>query len=280
MNEQEETIDLRILLKVFTSYWVPIIIATIAAAAIGFSLAKFAIPKRYTSAALMYVENSASKQEDTVINANDITAAQKLVDTCQILFTSDSVFGELQKRFGDKYSSSALKDMVKIESVNGTAVLKVSVTSQAPDTSHQIAEALVEVASSEYHRIIKGGSIETVSPPTVPTTHNYPSTTRFALIGALIGLVLFYGLFFVKELVDTKVKPDDDLAQIYALPVFAEILDFETAGKGGYKYGKYGRYSSYDSDSKNEDRIYSDDSDDEHDIDYGEGAEEEDGKEK
>ena len=75
MSEQEQTIDLRVLLKVLTEHLIPIIIATFLAAAIGFSLAAFIIPKTYTSSALMYVENSSSKQEDTAVNVNDISAA-------------------------------------------------------------------------------------------------------------------------------------------------------------------------------------------------------------
>ena len=32
------------------------------------------------------------------------------------------------------------------------------------------------------------------------------------------------------EIVDTTIKPDDDLFKIYEVPVFGEIIDFETEG--------------------------------------------------
>ena len=38
------------------------------------------------------------------------------------------------------------------------------------------------------------------------------------------------------------IKPTDDLMQIYGIPVFAEIMDFELSDKGSYKYSSY--YSS------------------------------------
>lgn len=240
MNEQEETIDLRQLLKVFTEHFIPIIIVIILAAGIGFSAAKFIIPKRYTSEALMYVGNSASKQDDTAININDLNAAQKLVNTCQILFTSDHVLGELSERFNGKYTSRQLEGMVKIESVNNTEILRVSVETQDPKESYDMAGVLIELSVDEFQRVIKNGSIETVSSPTMPETHNYPSAMKFTLIAAAIGAVVSYGFFLIKELLDTKLKPDDDLTEIYDLPVFAEILDFEIADKAGYKYSKYG----------------------------------------
>ncbi len=258
MNEQEETIDLRVLLKVLTSHIIPIAAVTIAAALIGFVLAKFIVPKRYTSEALMYVENTSSKQDDTEININNITAAQKLVNTCQILFTSDYVFGELSSHFNGQYTKEELSKMVKIESVNSTEVLRVSIVSGSPQESYDIASELIVLVTNEFQRIIKGGSIETVSEPTLPEKHTYPSAMTFTAVGGLIGLVLTYGLFLVLELLDTKLKPDDDLTAMYELPVFAEILDFTTASRSGYKYSKY---SSYDS-APGSDLTYADEEND------------------
>ncbi len=288
MNDQEQTIDLRVLLKVLLEHILPILIVTALAAGIGFSLAKFVIPKKYTSTALMYVENTSGKQEDSTVNVNDLTAAQKLVNTCQILFTSNFVLGELNTAIDGKYTVSDLSKMIAIESVNSTEVLKITVTAASPTDAYDIANKLLILATDEFHRIIKGGSIETVSQPELPDTHTYPSAVRFAVIGGLIGLAVTYIFFLIKTLIDNKVKPEDDLAAMYNIPVFAEILDFETVGKGGkygyskygyskYGYSKYG-YSSYDSDIQEEEKLYSDDDGEEDDDD--EDSEEKDSGEK
>ncbi|MBR5087887.1 MAG: hypothetical protein IK093_00510 [Ruminiclostridium sp.] len=255
MNEQEGTLDLKKLLQVFTEHWLPIFIAAIAAAGIGFSLAKFVIPKRYTSEALMYVENSAAKRDDSSININDINAAQKLVNTCQILFTSNYVFDDLNAHFGNIYTNDQLRKMIKIESVNSTEVLRISVETRDPQESWNVANELVELASEEFKRIIKGGSIETVSPPVFPQKHTFPSALYFTAGGAVIGLVVLYIFFLIKDMLDTKVKPDDDLTAIYDLPVYAEILDFEAADKSGYR----SKYSGYKSGTYDEERVPEDD---------------------
>lgn len=255
MNEQDETIDLRRMLKAFTDHWIPVLICTVIAAGIGFSLARFIVPKRYTSEALMYVENSSSKQDDSTININDINAAQKLVNTCQILFTSNYVFDELSERFGGSYSNDQLKKMIKIESVNNTEVLKISVESGDPKTSFDMASELVQLAAKEFGRIIKSGSIETVSSPTFPVKHTFPSTVYFTAGGGLAGFALSFLFFFIKDMLDTKVKPEDDLTAIYDLPVYAEILDFETAGRTGHKYSKYSSYNRYDNGTYDEERV-------------------------
>lgn len=275
MSEQEQTIDLRVLLKVLTEHLIIIIIAGILAAAVGFSLATFVVPKRYTSVAMMYVENSSGKQESDSLNINDINVAQKLVNTCQILFKSPDVLKNLSDELKEEYSAGELDKMITIESVNNTEVLRITVEAGSGESAYNVCKGVVKSSVSEFQRVIKGGSIETVSEPTMPASHTFPSATRFALIGGAIGLVLVYGIYLIKELLDIKVKPDDDLAQMYDIPVFAEILDFEMADKGGYKYAKYGKYSnysSYDTDSKKEEKLFTDDEDD----DEGEDDEPED----
>lgn len=255
MEEQEQTIDLRDLFKVLKEHLLVIIAVTLACGIAGFALSYFVVEKKYVSEALLYVENSANKSEDSAININDINAAQKLVKTCQILFTSDNVLNKLTEELPDlEYSAEQYKKMITVSSVDSTEVLKVSVETNSPERSKLIADKVVELSISEYYRVIKNGSIEVVSEAAVPKTHTFPSNTIFTAVGLLIGLFVTYFIFLLIELFDTKVKPEDDIAKIYDIPVFAEIADFLTADKSGskYKYSDYNSYGGYDSKAKSE----------------------------
>jgi len=265
MDEQEQTIDLRNLLMVLRDHIVVILVAMVACGAIAFTLSAFVIEKQYTSSALLYVENSANKTDESAININDINAAQKLVNTCQILFTSDYMLNQLAdelEEFG--YTAADYKDMITIESVNSTEVLKISVETDSPDTATEIADKLVELSQKEYMRVIKNGSIEVVSNAIYPESHTFPSNTLFTAVGLLVGLFGSYFIFLIIELLDVKVKPDDDLAKRYDIPVFAEIMDFLAVDKSDYKYSKYGGYGSK---KKNETKSEIADADLEKDID-------------
>lgn len=242
MNEQEQTIDLRILFKVLTDHIIPIIISAAAAGIIGFVLATFVIDKQYTAEALLYVGNSTNKNEEA-ININDISAAQKLVNTCQILFTSEYILDELSLELGGVYSSQELADMITVAPVNSTEVMKISVVTTGKQEAVTIASELVELSQSEFNRVIKNGSIEVVSAATLPESHTYPRVSVFTAIGLFLGLFGSYVIFLIYEMLDNKVKEDDDLARIYGIPVFAEIMDFESASRSGYKYDNYGGYA-------------------------------------
>lgn len=243
MNEKEEqVIDLRVLWTVLTKYWLPIAAAAVAGAVIAFVFSAFAIDKQYTSTAMLYVENNTNQQSNSSVNVNDINAAQKIVETCQIIFKSDYIMGQLSSRFDDKYSTNALKNMINIQSVNSTQVLSISVTNPDPEQAKKIADEMIKLSQSEFLRVIKGGSIEVVSNPGIPMTHSYPNEKQFTLIGFMLGLVGVYAVFLVITLLDKRVKPDDDLSAMYGIPVFAEIMSFENASKATYsKYAYYRR---------------------------------------
>lgn len=245
MDEQEQTIDLRNLLMVLKKHIIIILAVTVACGVVGFTLSAFIIEKQYTSEALLYVENSANKTDDSAININDINAAQKLVNTCQILFTSNYMLKQLTNnlpQFG--YTTEELEDIITIESVNSTEVLKISVTTNSPDKSATIADKLVELSQEEYMRVIKNGSIEVISDAIFPEKHAFPNNTIFTAVGLILGLFGSYFFFLIVELLDTKVKPDDDLANRYDIPVFAEIMDFLNVNKSDYKYNYTGGYGN------------------------------------
>lgn len=263
MNEQEQTVDLKILFKVLRARLVPIIAVMIAGGLIGFVMSAFLLEKQYTSEALLYVENSSDKSTDS-ININDISAAQKLVNTCQILFTSDYIFDRLREEMGASWSNAEMKSMIKVESVNSTEVLRISVVTNNKTLSVAVADKLVELSQEEYRRIIRNGSIELVSSPSYPNEHTFPSVKLFTAGGLAIGLMGSYLLFLLIEMLDTKVREDDDLAALYDIPVFAAIMDFDTADSSKYKGSYDYDYSSYESSfaDEPEDEEYEDDDED------------------
>ncbi len=243
MEENEQTIDLRVLWKILKDHWLPIVACAIIAAVVGLVLSIAVIPKQFTSEATMVVKNTDDSSTSTLLNINDINAAQKMVATCQIVFTTNHVLSELQSSFGN-YSINELKDMIVIEAVNNTEILKVSVTTLNAQTSTDIATKLTELAMTEFKSVYDNGSIKLLSEPQYPEAPTFPSVPMFTVVGLFIGLVVSYIVFLVIEMVDIKVKPDDDLMQLYGIPVFAEIMNFELSDKASYKYNYYSHTGS------------------------------------
>lgn len=232
----EKEYDLLSLINTLLRHIVAIIIVTLLAACISYFIASQIITKQYSSSAKLYVENKAVSGEATTVN--DITVAQKLVNTCSIIFKSDSIMNELAADQAINYTPEELKAMISVSSINSTEVMEIKVVCSDPLMANYIATYMVDLCMEKYKEIIASGSITIVDEASyseIPTSPNVLLTTLF---GTFIGFAFICGCILAKELLDKRVKPGDDLTEIYNIPVFADIMDFEaktTKTKYAYK---------------------------------------------
>ena len=233
-----DTLDIGYLFGVFKKYIVIIIVSGLLCGICGFAISNYVMPKKYESHALLYVENS--QQSSDSVNINDINAAQKLVNTCQIIFKSETMMDNLIAKLDLPYTKEKLDKMISAESVNGTEVMRLSVECSTPLEAKNIINTLVELSIDEFSRVIKSGSIEVVDYGDVNTDPSSPNVPLITLAAAVAGVVILYVIVLIRDMFDVAVKQEDNLAQIYDVPLFAEIVDFVGASdsKYGYGYGK------------------------------------------
>lgn len=236
--ENEEVIDLGYLFKVLKKHLLFIMLIGIVCGAAAFVISEFVMTKRYESKALLYVENSQQASES--VNINDINAAQKLVNTCQIIFKSGTMMDNLITNLDLPYTKSQLNGMITAQSVNSTEVMQLVVESTDPQEAEEIVNELVRLANIEFLRVIKSGSLEVIDYGEINTSPSFPNVTLITAAGFLLGLVVAYIIVFINDMLDVVVKHDDNLAKLYGIPVFAEITDFLSANESKYGYSKYG----------------------------------------
>lgn len=247
----EDTLDLGYLFGVLKKHLLFVVLIGIIAAAAGFSVSNFLIPKKYESRALLYIENN--QQTSEAVNINDINAAQKLVNTCQIIFKSYTVMDSLIANLDLPYTKEELDDMITASSVNGTEVMELVVECGDPIEAQTIVNELVTLSTDEFIRVVKSGSVEVIDLGEVNTDPSYPNVLIITAVCLIMGVAVSYIIVLIKEMFDVAVKPDDNIAQIYNVPVFAEIVDFDNpvGGKYGKKYGDQYGYSYGGADNEN-----------------------------
>lgn len=233
----EETLDLGYLFSILKKHLLLIIIIGMFCGAAGFAGAYFLIPKKYESKALLYVENNSQQNTDTV-NINDINAAQKLVNTCQIIFKSGAIMDNLIANLDLPYTKDELNEIITASSVNGTEVMELCVECNSPQEAERIVNEWVALSKQEFSRIIKSGSIEVVDFGEVNITPSSPNVPVITLAALVFGLAAAYIIVLINDMFDVAIKQNDNIAQIYDVPVFAEINDFEFASNTKYGYGK------------------------------------------
>ena len=236
----DDVLDLEYLFKLFKKNFVLMVLVGLLGGTVAFAVTNLLIPKKYESRAMLYVENK--NQASDSVNINDINAAQKLVNTCQILFKSGTILENLIAELDLPYDKETLNNMIVTQSVNSTEILEIVVESGDPLESQLIVNALVELAEAEFKRVIKQGSIEVVDFGEVNTQPSSPNVKLFTAAGFVLCFALIYVIALIRDMFDVTVKTGDDLSQNYKVPVFAEIADFTSANdtKYGYGYG-YGK---------------------------------------
>lgn len=235
--EENNELDLGYLWNVFKKHAIVICLIAIVCAAGAYLFTDYCIEKKYESKALLYVENN--NQSGDAVNINDINAAQKLVNTCQILFKSNTVLTRLKDELYLVYDKETLDEMITASSVNSTEVLELKVESKDPLEAQEMVNKLVEIAQDEFSRVIKSGSIEVVDYGEADFKPCFPNTMLITAAGFIGGFVIMYIIMFIADMLNVTVKRDDNIAKIYDIPVFAEIMDFKSSGGSGYGYSNY-----------------------------------------
>ena len=218
-----------------------ILAATAVMALLFFMYTSIVITPRYSTSAMIFIQNydkakasnssnqtssdsggnsnsnTSNNQVAKKIFSSDISGSSALANICVTLFQNTDEITQLYDGCSVNMTVNENTFYVTI-SVDGTDPV------QCANVANQISEQCINVYPKyfDYGQI---GIIRTAKEPSAPYS---PDKLKNTLIGAAIGLVLACVISILLELIDTTIKPDEDLSEIYKVPVFAEIPDFET----------------------------------------------------
>ena len=235
------------ILKMLRAHIKLIIIITLVGGILAYAYSAYMITPMYSTSTLLYVTNSEELPGDSAITSstdntdssevqksgsNDIIISSRIAQVCTTLFKTDLMMSELIEYLDLSLSPGQLKGMISITASEDTQFLHVSVTGTEPETAAKIANAFPAAAQDLYKLFFPYGQIIVADKAGVPTTPSAPDIKKNTLFGLAGGLVLSVLLALFLEVIDTTVKPGDDLYKMYGIPVFAGIVDIESEGKG------------------------------------------------
>ncbi len=235
-------VDLAHVVKVvWQRIWI-VAVVSILVAAIGFSVAAFAITPTYASSILLYVNNSSFNVGDLgfSISSSELTAAQSLAKTYTVLLKNRTTLERLVNETGISHNWEDLYDMIASEPVNETEVIRVTVTCEDPYEAQQIANGIAKVLPQRIAEIVEGASMEVVDSAIAETQKVAPSIATYTAVGFLLGALLSVVLLVIMALLDNTVHDEEYVIQTYGYPILAKVPDLLESGNR--KYGYYYRY--------------------------------------
>lgn len=227
-NNDEMEIDLLELLGALWKKAWAIVLATVIFAAAALAGTAFFVTPLYQAQALMYVNSSLSVGGKVSISMSELNAAQSLIDTYSVILKTRTTLNDVIAQTGVSYTYEELKEMITAESVNGTEIFAITVTSSSPQEAELLANSMAEVLPDKISSIVEGSSVRIVDYAVTPAKKASPSLKKNTLIGAVLGFVVMCGVVVVQFLMDDKIHDSDYLTKTYDIPVLAVIPDLLT----------------------------------------------------
>ncbi len=215
------------ILKMLLAHIKLIIIVSVVLALGAYIYADNFIQKSYSASSMICILTTPTAVLDTEdvengkISYNSIGSSEDLANNISTMFDYAT---EIKTILPAGYSLS-------IYPVNESQFMRITVTGAdsqvCADTANAVRNAAPEVVEKYYSG---GEAIPFGNPALASSSHTYPDATRYALFGFIAGLVISILISIILEVVDTTIKPSDDLYKMYEVPVFAEIVDFDSEG--------------------------------------------------
>ena len=228
--DDEIEIDLWELFQVLLKNWLWILLSTLGCAILGLLITMFLITPKYRAEATMIV-NTRQDQTATVTN-DQITSAQKLVDTYSIIIRSRRVVDPIMEKLNIEADYESFVKNIIVESVNDTQVMSIQVENKDPEIALQVVQEIVDRAPGAIISTVEAGSVNVVSEPyvnsEVPVS---PSKMKNTAIAAFIGLFISSGAFLLIAFLDNTFKSEEDIQKQLGLVTIGIIPTTESCKK-------------------------------------------------
>lgn len=218
-------ISLKQLINLIRKNILPIIVC----AAIGlfgaFGISKFVIPKTYVSTVKLYVSTPQTNQS-SALDINSLNYAQKIVDTYIEMLQTNNFYQKIIDKANLNYTVEKVKSMVKFSTLKDTEVFQAQVSSNSPDEAKAVADQIATLAPDTISQLKDSASLKVVDSATLPDKASSPNVMLNSVIGFLLGMIFSVVIVLIRDILDVRVKNEDDIMEKYNIPILASIPAF------------------------------------------------------
>lgn len=231
MNNNEVSISITDVFKIFLKRWWIIVLVALVTFAASYVIANLTYTEEYTSKSTIMVRNPEENLSASS-SAYYYDLTKTAVNDCQILMTSRTslyhVIDELKlDEIGITYSK--LLSMVKISGYPDSHVLEVSVTTDNPELSKEIVDTLCAVGAKQIQSHIDFATARVIDEGTYNRHPSNAVNIQLALLVTLFAVVLLMGLFVILTINDDKLRTAEDIEKHLGLSVLGVIPLAENA---------------------------------------------------
>lgn len=212
-------IDLVELFYAILSHWSVILLTTVGLATLAYCFGRFVVTPVYSSNSALYVLSKST----SITSMADIQVGANLTNDYMVVIKGRPVLEQVIENLGLDMNYDTLNNKVSVKNESNTRILTISVKDPDIKTAKVIADEIANVSSSFISEKMDQ------DPPTI-LQYGYTDTKRvntspnsYALIGALLGLIISAGIVVLLYLLNDKIMTPEDLEKRTGLNTLATL---------------------------------------------------------
>ena len=219
MENTENTIEFtRILQIIKKNLWL-LILLPIIFLLLSVVLTFFVLKPQYQASTQVLVNQ---KKEAKNVGVQEVQGNIQLVNTYSEILKSPRILDKVSKDY-NKYSSEELNKMVNVKTQANSQILNINVTDHNKKESEDIANKVANVFKDDMPHIMNVDNVSILSTANGTAEKVSPKTSVNLIIGLFVGLVLAIFIIALKEMLDKRIKSEEDVERELNVPVLGSI---------------------------------------------------------
>lgn len=236
---EQESVSFEVLMmyirKVLKKWWI-IALAAILLAAVGFAAAKITYVPKYSSQIMLVASNKNTALVTSGQSSSDFSASVSLAGNCKYIFTTTALTTKVANNCGYKVTAEQVKSFVRVQAMEDTSVMYLTVTTTDPEVSYAIANTYMRFYEETMTEAFPNTTLKAIDPPLLPDAPNANNNTLiYTVIGFLIGAVLSVLVLVGMMILKDTVMSADDIKNKLGLKIIGSVSHVARKGKKNEK---------------------------------------------
>ncbi|UBH16121.1 Wzz/FepE/Etk N-terminal domain-containing protein [Macrococcus armenti] len=219
----EEVIDISKVLNLLKRNWKFIVSLSLLGALIAAAISFFLIKPTYSASTQILVNNKASEDRfELQANQTDL----QLINTYNEIIKSPVILDKVAKNLN---VNNDLASKISVSNATQSKVITISANAKNYSDAAKIVNETAYVFSKEVGKIMKTDNVTvlTKADENLKASPVKPKPLLNTIIGLILGLIISLVLIIINNLLDKRVKTENDVQEILNLPVIGMIPHFD-----------------------------------------------------
>ncbi|HDG9669996.1 TPA: capsule biosynthesis protein CapA [Staphylococcus aureus] len=187
------------------------------------ALTFFVMPDKYTDSTQILVNMKKSSSD---LAFQNVQGSLQSVNTYTEIIKSPRILDKVSREFDGQYSTAELNSFLKVTNQTNSQIITVSVTTGNKSESDKIVNRISKVFAHDMPKIMSVDNVTILSSAHDNAVKVSPIVSVNLVISIIVGIVLAILLIFLKELLDKRIKTEEDVESQLGLPILGSIQKF------------------------------------------------------